>query len=181
MSAWIQTVSGRKFPLLDIDPEAVVIEDIAHALSMLCRFNGQCLRFYSVAEHSVHVSFEIAPDLAMVGLMHDAAEAYLGDVPSPLKGQLRDFKGIEGNLLRAIGLKFGIAMPEEETDEGRELKRADKQLLVDEKAAIMAPQPEPWPPGAPPVKDAGRVKGWSPKMAKAKFLERFRELAGKHE
>lgn len=179
MYPWIQTVSGRKFPLLDIDPDAILIDDIAHALSMLCRFNGQCLRFYSVAEHSVHVSIVIAPDLAMVGLMHDAAEAYLGDVPSPLKGQLRDFKVIEDRLLRAIGDKFGFAMPEEETDEGRELKRADRQLLIDEKAAIMAPEPEPWPPGAPPVKDPDRIGCWSPEMAKARFLERFRELAGK--
>jgi hypothetical protein len=179
MFTWIQTVSGRKFPLLDIDPDAILIEDIAHALSMLCRFNGQCLRFYSVAEHSVHVSHEIRPDLAMVGLMHDAAEAYLGDVPSPLKGQLRDFPIIEANLIRAIAAKLGFHHPEKGTDEDGELKRADVQLLIDEKAAIMAPEPEPWPPGAPPVKDAGRVKGWSPEMAKARFLERFRELAGK--
>lgn len=181
MSAWIQTVSGRKFPLLDIDLDAIVIEDIAHALSMLCRFNGQCERFYSVAEHSVHVSIEIAPNLAIVGLMHDAAEAYLGDVPSPLKGQLRDFKVIEDRLIDAIGVKFGFAMPEAGTDEERELKRADKQLLIDEKAAIMAPQPEPWPPGAPPVKDPSRIEGWPPEMAKARFLERFRELAGKRD
>jgi uncharacterized protein len=178
MPAWIQTVSGRKFPLLKIDPEAIVIEDIAHALSMLCRFNGQCQRFYSVAEHSVHVSFEIAPELAMVGLMHDAAEAYLGDVPSPLKGRLRDFKRIEDNLLRAIAAKFGFAMPGEGTDEARELKRADKQLLIDEKEAIMAPEPEAWPSGAPPVKDPSRIEGWPPEIAKAKFLERFRELKG---
>ena len=179
MSAWIQTVSGRKFPLLDIEPDVILIDDIAHALSMLCRFNGQCERFYSVAEHSVHVSYEIEPDLAMVGLMHDAAEAYLGDVPSPLKRELRDFKGIEDNLLRAIGVKFGFALPEEGTEEGDELKRADKQLLIDEKAAIMAPQPEPWPPGALPVKDPNRIEGWPPEIAKAKFLERFHELNGK--
>jgi hypothetical protein len=177
MSAWIQTVSGRKFPLLEIATDAIVIEDIAHALSMLCRFNGQCQRFYSVAEHSVHVSYEIAPHLTMVGLMHDAAEAYLGDVPSPLKRELSDFKGIEDRLLGAIAAKLGFAMPEEETDEGRELKRADKQLLIDEKAAIMAPEPEAWPPGAPPVKDRDRIRCWLPEIAKAKFLERFRELS----
>jgi hypothetical protein len=176
MSPWIQTVSGRKFPLLEIDPEAINIEDIAHALSMLCRFNAQCLKFYSVAEHSVHVSYEIAPHLALLGLMHDAAEAYLGDVPSPLKGQLRDFKIIEQQLILAIGERFGFAVPGDGEDDTRELKRADLQLLIDEKAVIMAPEPEQWPPNAPPVKNPSRVQCWSPETAKAEFTARFEEL-----
>lgn len=181
MSPWIQTASGLKFPLIDINPDAILIDDIAHALSMLCRFNGQCLRYYSVAEHSVHVSYEIAPELAMLGLMHDAAEAYLGDVPSPLKRELRDFRDIEDNLIRAIGVKFGFSHPEKGTEDDRELKRADVQLLIDEKVAIMAPEPEAWPPEAPPVKDAGRVECWPPEIAKAKFMERFHELTGKRD
>ena len=179
MPAWIQTVSGRKLPLLKIDPDAILIDGIAHALSMLCRFNGQCERFYSVAEYSVHVSYEIRLDLAMVGLMHDAAEAHLGDVPSPLKGQLRDFPVIEATLIRAIAAKFGFRHPEKETDQARELKRADVQLLIDEKAVIMAPEPEP--PGAPPIKDPNRIECWSPEVAKARFLERFREFNGKRD
>jgi hypothetical protein len=176
MPPWIQTASGLKFPLLDIDQNAISIEDIAHALSMLCRFNGQCLRFYSVAEHSVHVSCEIAPELAFVGLMHDAAEAYIGDVPSPLKGELRDFKGIEDKLIAAIAAKFGFAMPTDGSNDARELKRADKQLLVDEKVAIMTPEPEAWPPNAPYIKSPGRIECWSPETAKAKFMTRFEEL-----
>ena len=76
---------------------------------MLCRFNGQCTKFYSVAEHSVHVSDEIAPELALVGLLQDAAEAYLGDVPSPLKGQLSQFKTFEKKMEKAVGEKFRIA------------------------------------------------------------------------
>ena len=176
MSPWIQTASGLKFPLLDIDQNAIKIEDIAHALSMLCRFNAQCLRFYSVAEHSVHVSYEIAPELALVGLMHDAAEAYMGDVPSPLKRELRDFKGIEDRLIAAIGERFGFAMPEEGSVDHGELKRADTQLLVDEKAAIMATEPEPWPPNAPYIKSPSRIECWSPEEAKKQFLARFAEL-----
>jgi hypothetical protein len=173
---WIQTASGLKFPLLDIDMAAICIEDIAHALSMLCRFNAQCLRFYSVAEHSVHVSHEIRPDLALVGLMHDAAEAYLGDVPSPLKKCLAEFQVIEANAIHAIGAKFGCGMPEDDSDAARELKRADLQLLIDEKAVIMAPEPEPWPPHAPSVKAPERIQCWPPEMAKVRFLERFAEL-----
>jgi hypothetical protein len=114
---------------------------------MLCRFNAHCLKFYSVAEHSVHVSYEIAPDLAMLGLMHDAAEAYLGDVPSPLKGELHEFRAIEDKLTRTIADKFGFEHPEKGTPEYALLKTADTQLLVDEQAAIMAVQPEPWPRG----------------------------------
>ncbi len=173
---WIQTASGLKFPLLDVDPAAILIQDIAHALSILCRFNAQCLRPYSVAEHSVHVSYEIAPHLALVGLMHDAAEAYLGDVPGPLKACLPHFDGIESRLIAAIGDKFGFGYPEKGTPEARELKRADIQLLVDEKAVLMAPEPEPWPPAAPPVKNSGRIQCWQPLVAKEKFLHRYREL-----
>jgi hypothetical protein len=176
MSPWIQTASGLKFPLLDIDPEAIVIKDIAHALSMLCRFNAHCLKFYSVAEHSVHVSYEIEPRLALLGLMHDAAEAYLGDVPSPLKGELRDFKCIEERLIVAIGERFGFPLPDDGSDDTRELKRADLQLLIDEKAVIMAPEPEPWRPNAPSVKDPSRIECWSPEIAKTRFMARFKEL-----
>jgi uncharacterized protein len=173
---WIQTASGLKFPLLKADPAVIVIQDIAHALSMLCRFNAQCLRPYSVAEHCVHVSYEIAPDLALIGLMHDAAEAYLGDVPGPLKGCLPFFNTIESQLIEAIGRKFGFAYPEKGTPEARELKRADIQLLVDEKAVLMAPEPEPWPPAAPPAKNTSRIQCWPPAVAKAKFLARCDEL-----
>lgn len=173
---WIQTASGLKFPLLDPDPSVILIHDIAHSLSMLCRFNAQCLRPYSVAEHCVHVSYEIAPHLALIGLMHDTAEAYLGDVPGPLKGCLPFFITIESQLIQAIGAKYGFAYPEKGTPEARELKRADIQLLVDEKAVLMAPAPEPWPPAAPPVKDTGRIQCWPPAMAKARFLARYEEL-----
>ena len=176
---WIQTASGLKFPLLDVNPAAILLHDIAHALSMLCRFNAQCLRPYSVAEHSVHVSYEIAPHLALIGLMHDAAEAYLGDVPGPLKKCLPAFYGIENRLIQAIGVKFGFVYPEKGTAEARELKRADIQLLIDEKAVLMAPEPEPWPPAAPPTKNPDRIQCWPPAVAKAKFLARCQELLPK--
>jgi len=106
--AWIQTISGKKFPLEEPDPSRIDIEDIAHALSLLCRFNGHCTKFHSVAEHSVHVSHEIAQDLALVGLLHDAAEAYLGDMPSPLKKKLSQFSEFEHKMEVAIAERFGI-------------------------------------------------------------------------
>lgn len=174
MSAWIQTVSGKKFPLDKPDLKQIDIEDIAHALSMLCRFNGHCTKFYSVAEHSVHVSHEISRELAMAGLLHDAAEAYLGDVPSPLKGKLSQFKEFEHTLEIAIGDKFGI---KPDLLSCKELKRADVQLLVDEKEVLMVEPPEPWPENAPPVKNTDRIECWGFEEAEEQFLARFKELS----
>ena len=79
--SWLQTYTGIQFWPLDPRPEEIDIQDIAHALSLLCRFNGHCQRFYSVAEHSVHVSTILAPEFGLWGLLHDAAEAYLSDIP----------------------------------------------------------------------------------------------------
>ncbi|MEM4379972.1 MAG: hypothetical protein QXL01_04720, partial [Thermoplasmatales archaeon] len=83
MEPWIETYSGKKFDYLA--QSELDIEDIAHALSNLCRFNGHTRVFYSVAEHSVNVSSMVPPELKIAALLHDAAEAYIGDVPSPLK------------------------------------------------------------------------------------------------
>ena len=160
--AWIQTASGLRVSLLDPDPQTIVIEDIAHALAMLCRFNGHCLQFYSVAEHSVHVSKEIAHRLALLGLMHDAAEAYLGDVPSPLKKRLRSFERYEKQFMLVLAEKFGFADSLANAEDYAELKRADIQLLVDEKAVLMAKEPAPWPYPRPPPEDPGRIRAWSP-------------------
>ena len=170
---WIQTFSGKKFPLETPDIAQIDIQDIAHALSMLCRFNGHCTQFYSVAEHSVHVSYEIAPDLALVGLLHDAAEAYLGDVPSPLKKKLSQFSKFEWKMELVIGEKFGI---DANLFKSRELKQADIQLLIDEKAVLMVGEPTPWPPNAPTIKDPGRIKCWNQSEARKQFIDRFEEL-----
>lgn len=171
--AWIQTISGKKFPLEEPDTAQIDVEDIAHALALLCRFNGHCTKFYSVAEHSVHVSHEIDPELALVGLLHDAAEAYLGDVPSPLKKKLSQFSAFEHKMEAAIAERFGV---DPALFKDPELKRADVQLLVDEKAVLMEAEPEPWPAGAPGVKAPGRIAGWGAEEAKARFLARFKEL-----
>jgi hypothetical protein len=173
---WLQTFSGRVFPLASFDADAIHIDDIAHALSMLCRFNGHCTRFYSVAEHSVHVSHEIKPELALLGLMHDAAEAYLGDVPTPLKKRLPYFHQREEQLQQLIAAKFGFSFPDVESAEHEELKRVDRQLLADEKAVVMAREPKPWPKLLP-AKNPGRIQCWSPAEAKEQFLARFRELS----
>lgn len=93
---WAQTYTDRAFDYDDPQPSSICIEDIAHALSMICRFNGHTDRFYSVAEHSVEVAnridklisrnvYEVHPDISKWAILHDAAEAYTGDVVAPLK------------------------------------------------------------------------------------------------
>lgn len=101
----IQTRSGACIDLQNPDMTLFCIEDIAWALSNLCRFNGHTKAFYSVAQHSVLVSKVIPQAFALEGLLHDAAEAYLGDVTSPLKDLLPAYRGLEAmfeDRLRAV-------------------------------------------------------------------------------
>ena len=106
----IKTFSGGKISFTSPDPDDINIEDIAHGLSNYCRFTGQCL-FYSVAEHSIKVS-ELTGIFSekdrLVALLHDATEAYLGDVSSPLKSMLPDYKIIEEKMWHAIATKFNL-------------------------------------------------------------------------
>ncbi|MEO5345358.1 MAG: phosphohydrolase [Magnetococcus sp. YQC-9] len=169
---WIQTYTGRQFWPLDARPEEVEIEDIAHALAMLCRFNGHCLKFYSVAEHAVWVSRLVGAEDARWGLLHDAAEAYLSDLPKPIKAVLPEFHVWEERLLAVIAERFGLTgLP------SGAVKEVDWRILANEKAALMAPHPAPWSGLPEPFPDV-EIVGWSPSDAKSRFLERFRELFG---
>lgn len=165
--AWIQTFTGRQFWPMDARPEEMDIVDIAHALSMLCRFNGHCHRFYSVAEHSVHVSSVVAPEEARWGLLHDAAEAYLSDMPQPIKRELRAFSVFEKQLEQVIAQRFGlsVSMPPA-------VKEADRLLLATEKVALMTKEPAPWETLPPPL-DPSLIQAWNPEEAKQAFLKRF--------
>ncbi|MBF0184990.1 MAG: phosphohydrolase [Magnetococcales bacterium] len=168
--SWIQTFSGRQFWPLDARAEEVDIVDIAHSLAMQCRFNGHCRRFYSVAEHAVHVSHLVTAQSARWGLLHDAAEAYLSDLPQPIKQQMPVFRQYEDRLLQVIATRFALPaeMPEE-------IKQVDMLLLSTEKAALMALEPAPWL-GLPPPLHISLIACWSPEEAKAQFLQRFAQL-----
>lgn len=124
---WILTYSGKRFSFLDIDPEAIDIGDIATALSNICRFTGHLDQHYSVAQHCVLVSHLVEPHLAFEGLMHDASEAYCGDVSSPLKARLPDYREIEGRVDRAIRAKYGLPLVETP-----DVKVADLRMLASE-------------------------------------------------
>lgn len=106
--SWIQTYTGKKFDLLNPSLDAICIEDIAHALSNICRFTGHTDRFYSVAEHSVLVSRNVPSEFALEALMHDAAEAYIGDLSTPLKALLPEYRDIEKGIWAAISNKFDL-------------------------------------------------------------------------
>src|SRR4051812_3444740 len=110
---WIRTASGQKVSLKKPEPATLLLEDIAHALSNICRFAGHTARFYSVAEHSVLASRHIGDArFALAALMHDASEAYLGDVSRPLKRMLGPrYSNMEAMFEAELALKFGYDYP----------------------------------------------------------------------
>lgn len=108
----IRTFSGRYLDVLNPSPESIDLIDIVHGLSHQCRFGGHTPIFYSVAQHSVLVcNAEIPAELKLQALMHDASEAYLGDLPTPIKRLLPRYTKIEDNLMRVIAQKFGFDWP----------------------------------------------------------------------
>ncbi|HET8688249.1 MAG TPA: hypothetical protein VFM18_16575 [Methanosarcina sp.] len=104
---YIETASGKKVFFLEPDPEQIDIKDIALALSRIPRFNGHTNRFYSVAEHCWTGQRFINNEYKLAFLLHDATEAYLCDIPSPIKQYLPDYKKIERGLEEAISIKYG--------------------------------------------------------------------------
>ena len=184
-SSWIQTYLGLALDLDAPRVDQIEIEDIAHALSNVCRYNGHCAWHYSVAQHSVYVAELVratAPELALVGLLHDSAEAYIGDWSSPLKQVFRriavDVLDIEHNIERVIGARYGVDL----VSRNKLIKLADLITLADEKAALFGPSPRPnWAAssGFAPAAPSGRViERLSPEQAKARFLEAFERFGG---
>jgi len=171
--SWMQTWTGRAYWPLDPRVEEVHILDIAHALGMLCRYTGHVDRFYSVAEHSWHVSCIVPQCLALVGLLHDATEAYLTDVARPVKRHLSNYKDIELLNWRVVAERFGVPF-----ELPPEIHYADNAMLFAEKNALMKPSPLPgWGMGDDHIPAAAvTIRCWTPEQAKEAFLARFREL-----
>lgn len=171
--AWIQTYSGRRFTPTNPVVDAIVIQDIAHALSMQCRFSGHVKRFYSVAQHSVLVSYICDSADALYGLMHDASEAYLVDVPRPLKhsGKFDAYIEFETKMQLAICKRFGLP-----AEEPASVKRADKLLLSTEARDLMSPLRKDWRQTIEPL--PFKIEPLSQQASKDLFMKRFFELTG---
>lgn len=169
--SFITTYSGRHFNLVNINATSINIHDIANALSNICRFTGHLKHFYSVAQHSVHCSEIVAPELAFEALMHDAAEAYLGDVSAPLKALLPDYRRIEKQVEKVLRWKYSL--PEFESPD---VKHADLVMLATERRDFGLDDGTDWPV-LKGIKSASFIiEPLPPAEARALFIERFRAL-----
>ena len=131
---FIQTYTQRLVNPLALKIEDIDIIDIAHSLSLQCRFAGHCSRFYSIAEHSIYVSSLLPQKLKLAGLLHDASEAYLCDIPTPVKKQIKDYQNFEFALMDKIFRKFGIL----QSYKNQLITIADLTILYYEKKELMA-------------------------------------------
>jgi 5'-deoxynucleotidase YfbR-like HD superfamily hydrolase len=170
--SWIQTYTGKKFYPLEPNRADIDILDIAHALSMQCRFAGHCTKFYSTAEHSVHLSRQFEDrNIARWALLHDAPEAYLVDVPRPIKPLLTNYSEIEDRLMDVIADRFGLPFMMPQC-----VKDADASIIHDERMFVMKMTDEEWE-SVDQFEPLGVfIECWSPVQAKAEFLQRYIEL-----
>jgi len=173
----IACFTGTMVAPLNPDPETIMIEDIAHALAMQCRFTGHTRWHYSVAQHSVGVS-QLVPDTDRLrGLLHDATEAYLSDIARPIKRFAGEFgavyTAVEDGLMEAVSARFGLG-----DIMTKAVKDADNIMLANEIRTLMPESPsfDGWEtyPDVPP----GMLMALTPEQAEANFMHRYYELGG---
>ncbi len=191
VKGWMQTFSGRRFYPLAPRAEDIELADVAHGLAMTCRYGGQSRHYYSVAEHCVIVSEVVERDAlfaglpiatvrawALAALLHDSAEAYIGDMVRPLKHQpeMLEFRNAERAIEVEVCRRFSLGAPT--GDRTAAIKTVDDRILVDEIHALM-PDPSmyaPWLQGLEPL--GITIVGWSPAQSERQFLARYRVLTG---
>ncbi len=169
---WSQTFRGIRMYPLDPRPDEIDIADIAHSLSMQCRFNGHTRHFLSVAEHCCFVHDLLPAEWRLCGLLHDASEAYLSDVPRPIK-QTAEFgpayRAAEDALMQVIAAKFEFVYPIPDV-----VVRVDHAICRTEAVQLMAPVLE-WSDGAQPISGL-KLHCWAPVQAEHEFLHRYLAL-----
>jgi hypothetical protein len=165
----METFSGRRFFPFDPRPEDIDIVDIAHALSMTCRYGGHAKQFYSVAQHSVLVASKAPAHLALRALLHDAAEAYIGDLIRPIKkdDRMAAFHDIERSVEHAICVALDVPWPLLTP----EIKALDNRILLDEREAVMSASGHDWKVEGEPL--GVHIDLWAPTVAKWKFLDAY--------
>ncbi len=172
MADGILLQSGHLYSYLNPECNVFTIEDIALGLSHVCRFGGHLEKHYSVAQHSWYVSHAVDQRFALAGLLHDGVEAFLCDIPSPLKAFLKDYRAIEQlherELFRRMDLPYPIPA---------EVHLADKQVLAAE-VRDLRPASVHWAPLKDVVAYDQWIKPWSPKKAREQFLARYYDLTG---
>ena len=166
---FIQVYSGKPFHFQNPDPEEVEIEDIAHTLSLLCRFGGHCTEFYSVADHSIRCAENAPKEFRLEALLHDASEAYLVDMPRPIKYTLQGYLDLEKKIELVINKKFGL--PQQMSPE---VKFLDNKMLATEKRDLMRPEVKEWVKLPEPFEF--KITPRSQQKAKEDFLGMFEEL-----
>lgn len=170
---YVSTFLGNRFYLTRPQIDDVAIEDIAHGLAYQCRFNGQTNAFYSVAQHSLMVMDLVPPDHRFAALLHDAAEAYLGDMVKPLKNLFPEFSVIEARVMAIIGEKFGLDL----THLALSIKQADLVALATEKRDLMPHSTEPWSYLAEVEPLPHAIVPMSPEKAKEAFLVAYQRFS----
>ena len=201
---WIETFTGKSFFPLEPEPDKICIEDIAHSLSLLCRFNGHCNRFYSVAEHSVRVAslvnqfvgglyhpyqeiyktnrdYKRDYNCEMYALLHDTSEAYISDIPRPIKSSLTNFKDIEKNIEKNILQKYcRFKYNEEKYDHfinecKPHITKADNILLATEARDLGMKLIDDWKLEEEPLKEQ-IIPYIFPEEAEEDFIRKFNSI-----
>lgn len=169
---WMQTYTGGVFFPLDARMDEIRFEDISSALSKMCRFNGHCIKFLSVAEHCVHIAKLAPPDLQLTALMHDASEAYIADIIRPIKPYLKGYEEIETSLMEKIAQRFDFYWPIPPA-----IKHLDNAMLATERAQNMAAPPRDWL-NLPEPLDV-QLRFWTPAQASYEFTTAFYRYGGR--
>lgn len=169
----ISTFTGRKVDLVNPRPEQIDIADIACGLANESRFNGQTGRLYSVAQHSVEASFIVPREDRLEALLHDATEAYMKDIPAPLKALLPEYRAIERRLDAVIRERFGLSLIP-----SRAVAEADMIMRATEKRDFMPTDTSIWPSLEGVIPLTRTLYPSNPTAALGMFYRRWMEIQG---
>ncbi len=172
----VRTYTGRNLDLLNPDPKEIDIQDIAHHLAKLDRYNGAGHYHYSVGQHSLLVADALPKEYKLQGLLHDATEAYLGDVVSPLKKLLPDYRKIEQGVMAAVCKRYDITFPRPNI-----IKRADQAVMAAEMLQVVKWPDLPKKQGLPEPPKGMKIEPMGWKAVREVFIQRFKELHREHQ